>query len=287
LTTEFKLLNGVLVRVSDITLLLAVSAALTLPASAAPSDKGNSGGVVSGIVRLEGEASKLPVETVTKDVRCCGLRKTCPRLIMGPGEAVKNAVVWLEGIPADRAASLRTVVLRQDKCEYQPHILVVYPGEQLEIVNSDPIMHNVHAYELGTSRRSVFNIAQPVRGQKSRIGPDVVKGADVLSVTCDAGHPWMSAYVIRAQHRYYAVTDGSGRFRFEGVPPGTYTLKMWHEGVAIRPSTGALQGAPPVVEDSYTAERSVTVQPRESIQVDMTFSLRSVAPPSISRMSTP
>ena len=275
-------------RVSHITLLLAVSAAIALPASAALPDKGNSEGVVSGIVRLEGQPVRLSVETVTKDVRCCGPRKTCPRLITGSGQAVKDAVVWLEEIHADgRAASNRVVVLRQEKCEYRPHILVLYPGEQLEIVNSDPIMHNVHAYELNTSRRSVFNIAQPVRGQKSRIAPELVKGADVLSVTCDAGHPWMSAYVFRARNKYCAITDASGRFRFEGVPPGTYSLRMWHEGVAIRPSTGVLQGAPPVVEESYTAERSVTVQPRESVQADMTFSLRSAGPLQSSRISTP
>jgi protocatechuate 3,4-dioxygenase beta subunit len=31
-------------------------------------------------------------------------------------------------------------------------------------------------------------------------------------------------------HRYFATTDADGRYRIEGVPPGTYPLAVWNDG---------------------------------------------------------
>ena len=39
----------------------------------------------------------------------------------------------------------------------------------------------------------------------------------------------MQAYIRVDDHPYHAVTDAQGNFRIEGVPPGTYTLELWHE----------------------------------------------------------
>ena len=52
---------------------------------------------------------------------------------------------------------------------------------------------------------------------------------------CDNGHYWMSAYVFIVEHPYYAVTDAKGTFELTKVPPGTYTLKFWHENWRAKP----------------------------------------------------
>jgi hypothetical protein len=40
----------------------------------------------------------------------------------------------------------------------------------------------------------------------------------------------MSAYILVFAHRFFAVTDASGRYTITGIPPGSYTLAVWHEG---------------------------------------------------------
>jgi hypothetical protein len=39
----------------------------------------------------------------------------------------------------------------------------------------------------------------------------------------------MVGWVIVQEHPYYAVTDGNGKFSLGDVPPGEYTLRIWHE----------------------------------------------------------
>lgn len=46
---------------------------------------------------------------------------------------------------------------------------------------------------------------------------------------CDAGHTWMSAYVVVTEHPYASVTDNRGSCTLDDVPPGKYTLGAWHE----------------------------------------------------------
>jgi len=234
------------------------------------------GGSIAGSVQIATIPSAAATDRVTKDEVVCGKRKPSPRLVTGKGNGVRYAVVWLDGIAqGKRCAPPGTATLRQRNCEYAPHVLILNPGDELEIVNEDPILHNVHSYDLNNSLRSVFNIAQPVRNFHSR-----VRGADIAAVqsmltTCDAGHPWMNAYIVRAASPYYAVTDADGRFRIDGVPPGTYTLRMWHEGITCRTSAGG-PGTPPVVEPAYTDSRQVTVGPDENVSVSIVFSLRPV-----------
>jgi len=232
------------------------------------------GGKVTGIVTLAGVDRSPKPEPVTKDADWCGRIKPSARLALGPKGGVKNAVVYIERIAAGKGFPAGEVaLLLQRKCEYVPHVLLMTPTMHLEIVNDDPVLHNVHAYHAGPSATSVFNIAQPVKGQRTRIALEQLSGARDVFTTCDAGHPWMSAYIIKARHPYYAVTDQHGRFVLDDVPPGTYALKMWHEGVEVR-LTRAGSGTPPVVEEPFEVTRQVEVSAGRTSVVDFSFALR-------------
>lgn len=232
------------------------------------------GGTVQGSVCITSCPSSPVVDRVTKDEAVCGKRKPSPRLLTGAGKGVKFAVVWIDGITQGKKCDPPgTAMLMQRNCEYTPHVLILNPGDHLEIVNQDPILHNVHSYDVDNGLRSVFNIAQPVRGFHSRVRDADIAGINAMMTTCDAGHPWMNAYIIRASSPYCAVTDADGKFRLPGVPPGSYTLKMWHEGITARNSSGG-PGTPPVVEEPYVESRQVTVGPDETVTVGFTFSIR-------------
>jgi plastocyanin len=148
--------------------------------------------------------------------------------MLGKNGEVPNAVVYLEGITAGKKKALpEKVQLDQKECEYVPHVLLVPPNAEVEILNSDPMLHNVHTYKCTEPKTTIFNLAFPLKGQK--VTRKLTEAGKILSL-CDAGHPWMSAHIVVAEHPYYAITNAEGIFVLDNVPPGKYTLKLWHEG---------------------------------------------------------
>jgi hypothetical protein len=134
----------------------------------------------------------------------------------------------------------------QRQCRYTPHVFGIQVGQPLEITNSDPTLHNIHA--LATSNRE-FNNGQPIQGMKTT---HTFTAKEVMvPFKCDV-HGWMNAYVGVLDHPYFAVTDTSGTFTLKGLPPGTYTIEAWHEKLG-------------------TATQSVTVGAKETKDISFTF----------------
>ena len=242
-----------------------------------------SGGTIRGSVRLACDLPKKMQLAVTKDPNYCGVNKSSPRLRVGKAKGVQDAIVWLEGIPEGKKRNDgdKQLVLDQRKCEYNPHVVLLPLGSALTIVNSDPILHNVHAYDEANDGKTLFNIAQPIKGQRTTVKQTQFKKPGLYVATCDAGHPWMNAYVMVSDHPYYAVTGVNGDFVLDNVPPGTYKLKMWHEGVAVV-KTEMENGKPKAYryESAYDEEREVTVTANGKIDVEFPLTLRS-PPPSV------
>ena len=232
-----------------------------------------SGGVITGVVRLQGNASKAEKMEITKDKSCCGPAKVCPRLDVGKNGVVLNAVIYLEGITEGKSfSSTPDFRVNQKKCEYEPHITLVPLGKSMEIANDDPILHNVHAYY---GMQTAFNIAQPIKGQRTRVKQTQLSASGTIALTCDAGHPWMSGYVFVIPHPYYAITDKTGRYHLSNVPPGKYTLTMWHEGVAVVNKEIEKEKVKKYIfEESYEVKKEVIVNASETISIDFDLVLR-------------
>ena len=94
-------------------------------------------------------------------------------------------------------------------------------GQELQIANGDPLLHNIHAYS-GTA--TAFNQAQM---QKSAPIKKTLP-AGVTKFKCDV-HPWMTGYAVGNDNPFICVTDNTGSCTISGLPSGAYTLEAWHE----------------------------------------------------------
>ena len=229
-------------------------------------------GRIRGTVRLRGAAPAVRTEVNSKTPDVCGSKVSVTRLQVGPHNGVSHAFVYLEGIesrgPLRPAAS---VTIEQKDCLYGPRSVVVSPRAPLEIVNQDPVLHNVHASAISDGGlQSVFNIAQPVRGQRTKIESELTPG--IVKLTCEAGHPWMTAHMLVTPHDYVAVTDEAGRFVIDNVPVGEYSIKMWHEGVTLTRIIASLERYE--YEPPYEVSKEVVVTEGGTSEVEFEFGLR-------------
>jgi plastocyanin len=136
----------------------------------------------------------------------------------------RTAVVYLEAAPrgAFEVPPPGRAVLDQRNETFVPHVLAVTVGTTVQFPNSDRVFHNV--FSLSKARR--FDLGRYPRGQSRSVRFD---RPGVVRVFCEI-HSHMSAFILVFAHRFFDTTDGAGRYRIEGVPPGTYTLAVWNEG---------------------------------------------------------
>jgi plastocyanin len=230
-------------------------------------------GRIWGTVRLQGNPPARASQPVPKDHDICGREVPVTRIALGLHGGVRHAFVYLENAPASQPLRAReTVPVEQSRCEYVPHAIQIPAGTKLDIVNGDPILHNVHARQMtADGLRTIFNIAQPMRGQRTVVDLPLTKPG-IVALTCEAGHPWMTAYILVADHSYTAVTGDDGGFVIEGVPAGTYRIRMWHEGVRLTNILASLQRYE--YEAPYEITREVVVPEAGDAEVNFDLELR-------------
>jgi plastocyanin len=263
-------------KVPALLIALLVAAGASLAAAGYQEIEVRDGGSIRGVVRLAGPAPAPVAFAVAKDVATCGKSRPSQRLALGPGGGVRDAVVYLEAVArGKRLPRDLKVTVDQRGCEYVPHVLALPVGAQLELVNNDPVLHNVRACPHGDPSRVLFNIAQPLPGQRTAIEQTRLTKPGIVDLSCDAGHRWMSAYVVVTDHPYSAVTGADGSYVLAGVPAGRYRLRMWHAGVAVArdlPSFDRVE-----YEPAYEAVRDVEVAAGREARADFTLTLRAPA----------
>jgi len=212
-------------------------------------------GSITGSVRFENRYPHRRKIRITKDNEHCGAFKWAEKYIVNPeNKGLLNALVTLEGINEGKAPSpAKSIAIAQKGCMYEPHFQVAEIGEggiELSIENDDGIFHNVHGY---AGKATLFNKAHM---PEKKILKQKITEAGVIHLKCDV-HPWMSAYIVLLKNKpYYAVTDENGHFSIDGVPPGTYTLRVWHEGL------GKME-KPVEVKGSEAATVDFIIKPRK------------------------
>ncbi len=186
------------------------------------------GGAITGRVVWEGPSVTVPPMAINKNEDSCdkggsGMRESV-RLLVSKSGGIANAVVYLEGVAKGKAMSKEDLVIDQEGCRYVPHITIAPRKAKITLKSSDDILHNIHMF--GAAH---YNIPFPDKNSVLKI----FRKAGVVRLQCDAGHGWMSAYIHVVNHPYYAVTDADGNFKLTDIPPGEYTLGMWHENWVV------------------------------------------------------
>ncbi len=151
------------------------------------------------------------------------------QFVVAKGGGLANVYVYIkEGLEEQNFAIPSTpVVLDQQGCRYEPHVLALMAGQTLRIENSDPTMHNIHAQPNAASNPE-WNLSQMPKAapiDKTFHDPEVM-----MPIKCNQ-HPWMKAYVNVAANPFYAVSDASGNFQITGLPAGNYTIAAVHEAL--------------------------------------------------------
>ena len=179
-------------------------------------------GTITGVVRFVGEPPKLEKVPVTSDTARCGKERVPKALIIGANKGVQYAVISLTGIRSMPGKPPKRPELDQVDCEFVPRVVIIPVGSTLTVFNSDDFLHTFHT---SSTRNRPLNRAQPgIR----KILTERFRYPETIAVTCSR-HPWMRAWIVVAEHPYYAVTDDTGSFTIGDVPAGSYQLKVWHE----------------------------------------------------------
>jgi hypothetical protein len=180
--------------------------------------------VVTGHVKYEGVLPKAKPVDMSKEPNCAKQYNTPPTTetaVGGPANALANVVVYISSGAPDEASSGH-VSLTQYGCRYFPHVLAMQAKQEVWVRNEDAVSHTIH---LMTKSNPELNKIQGPNAPEFAIANDK---PEFIKVKCEL-HPWMRGVIAVLKNSHFAVTDADGSFKLPDLPPGKYTLTVWHE----------------------------------------------------------
>lgn len=235
------------------------------------------GGTLTGTVTLVGEVPKpkgYNLTTLPDPIYCGrisdghGWRLLQP-FNVGPDGAFREVVVLLEEIGKGKAfGEYKVPKIEAMDCRFLPFTNVVRDHHDVVVVNMDPAMHDIQAYETShLGPRVLFNVPLPIStryphevGMSARITKHyegvpitqtvrMTKGRKIFNMQCGF-HAYMESWALVVGHPYYAITSQDGRFEIGDIPPGTYKVTIWH----------------PYLRETY--RKTVTIKPKSQAAID-------------------
>jgi len=183
-------------------------------------------GRVAGTVTIAGDIPADSVVRPTSDVTTCGTELT-DGTIEHNGPLLSGAIVWLDGIRAGKPLPLvRRYDIINEGCLVVPRVQAAVVGGTLNVRSLDPVTHRTRLIRSGETK-PVALVTETDEGQVVPLY-HALEVPGQIEVRCDQ-HPWTRGYIAVFDHPYFAVTTANGAFAFDSVPPGTYTLRVWHE----------------------------------------------------------
>jgi hypothetical protein len=215
----------------------------------------NNGGTIQGKVTIEGGKPRpMAFNLITiPDPVFCGTISTgtgwrlLEDFIIGPDKGLKDVVVMLKDVKKGKAFTIPKVRIESIDCDFIPFMNVIKDHDEIEVVNMDPVEHDIQGYETARERgaRVLFNRPLPMNpflelagvfGKKYMAGKPMVeqihlrKGRNLFVMQCGF-HPYMFAWGLVVENPYFFITKEDGKFSITDVPPGDYILSAWHPGM--------------------------------------------------------
>ncbi len=218
-----------------------------LPAEAYETVAVNNGGSIEGVVTLSGTHAGATI-TTTKNQDYCGATIPDPTYTVDSAGGLANVIVYLKDITKGKPGPSEPLKLVNEHCMFSPRVQGAMVGEQVTISSDDPILHNTHPQNAETNA-TIYNIALPFKGFS--VTKPLPANPELIKIKCDA-HEWMHAWIMELDHPYYTTTGSDGHFTIKDVPPGSYTLAVWHEAAGEKTE-------PVVVASGKTTKSKITL----------------------------
>ena len=177
-------------------------------------------GSVHGTIKLEAPSRADSNASATR--LCAGKPATAARDKAG-------ALVWIAGLSSGKPLPIeKRAELSSEDCLVFPPVQAAVVGTTFNVFNDDKTLHKFVFTRAGThdtlAVMPFFNAGQVVASEK------LAKTSGIVEIRC-ARHPWTHGYIAVFDHPYFDVTDPNGKFSIDSVPPGTYTVMVWQEGM--------------------------------------------------------
>jgi polysaccharide lyase family 4-like protein len=218
-----------------------------LPSAAYEAIAVNNGGTIEGVVTLSGAPAGATI-TTTKNQDYCGATIPDPTYTVDSAGGLANVIVYLKDIAKGKPGPSEPLKLVNEHCMFAPRVQGAMVGEQVTISSDDPILHNTHPQNAETNA-TIYNIALPFKGFS--VTKPLPANPELIKIKCDA-HEWMHAWIMELDHPYYTTTGPDGHFTIKDVPPGNYTLAVWHEAAGEK-------SEPVVVAAGKTTKSKITL----------------------------
>jgi len=188
---------------------------------------------------------------------------------IAPDGGLKDVVVLVQDVSRGKSFRFSPPTIEARDCRFLPFVTVVRDKHDVVVMNMDPVMHDIQAYETShLGPRVLFNTPLPMNPHHRRVVTaeshehlagepmkevvNMTKGRRIFVMQCGF-HAYMESWGLAVDNPYYAVTGPDGTFSIPEVPPGEYTLVAWHPGVGVM------------------LEQKVKIDPRETVQASFTF----------------
>lgn len=203
---------------------------------------------IKGATTFKGKAPAAKAVDMSSDPKCAAMSKGAKdNSVVVNGDKLANVFVYVKNPPKKKYKPIvKDVVLDQKGCRYHPKVFGVMTKQKFTIVNSDPTLHNVHAF----AKRGEFNNAMPRQGQK--IKKKFKKEQIMVPIKCDV-HSWMASYAGVLSHPFFAVSGDDGSFELptDGLADGTYEVVAWHEKFGEKKGSVTVSGGAGSVSFSF------------------------------------